>query len=91
VSFFRYAPGFHHVRGHTHHVQEEVYVVVGGSGKLRLDDDDVLEVGLWDAVRVPPGVFRGFEGGPDGLEVIAVASDRPPEGDVEHREDWWPL
>jgi mannose-6-phosphate isomerase-like protein (cupin superfamily) len=89
VSYFRYSPGFHVVTGHTHRSQEEVYVVVGGSGRLRLDDD-LIELGLWDAVRVAPGVLRGLEGGPEGLEVIAVASDRPPEGDVEHAQDWWP-
>ena len=89
VSFFRYAPGHRLETGHRHGSQEEVYVVVGGSGLLRVGDD-VLEIGLWDAVRVAPGAFRGFEGGPHGLELIAVASDRPPEGDVEHAEGWWP-
>ena len=89
VSYFRYRPGFRLETGHTHRSQEEVYVVVGGSGKLRLDDE-VLELRPWDAVRVAPGVVRGLEGGPDGLEVIAVGSDRPPEGDVEHVQDWWP-
>jgi uncharacterized cupin superfamily protein len=89
VSYFRYGPGVHLATGHTHRSQEEVYVVVAGSGKLRLDDE-VLELRQWDAVRVAPGVVRGLEGGPDGLEVIAVGSDRPSEGDVEHVQDWWP-
>jgi mannose-6-phosphate isomerase-like protein (cupin superfamily) len=89
VSYFRYAPGHHLETGHSHRVQEEVYVVVGGSGQLRLDDE-VIELRPWDAVRVGLGVVRGFEGGPDGLEVIAVGSDRPPDGDVDHVQGWWP-
>jgi uncharacterized cupin superfamily protein len=88
VSYFRYAPGHRIERGHAHRVQEEVYVVVGGSGRLRLDDE-VLDVEVWDAVRVGQGVVRAFEAGPGGLEVIAVGSDRPAEGDVDHVEGWW--
>lgn len=89
VSYFRYAPGFHLETGHTHGTQEEVYVVVRGSGKLRLDDE-IIELDVWDAVRIAPGVVRGLEGGPNGLELIAVGSDRPLEGDVAHIEGWWP-
>ena len=89
VSFFRYAPGHRVETGHAHRVQEEVYVVVGGSGRLRLDEE-VLDLRVWDAVRVGQGVFRAFEAGRDGLDVIAIGSDRPAEGDVEHLQEWWP-
>lgn len=82
VSYFRYAPGFKAEGGHRHKVQEEAYVVVGGSGRIRLDGE-ALELKRWDVVRVAPHVIRGFEAGPDGLEVIAVGSDRPEGGDGE--------
>jgi len=88
VSYFRYAPGFRLETGHSHRVQEEVYVVIGGSARLKLDDE-ILAVGPLDAIRVAPGVFRGFEAGPDGLEVIAVGSDRPEGGDGVHTDDFW--
>jgi quercetin dioxygenase-like cupin family protein len=88
VSYFRYAPGFRPPYGHRHREQEEAYVVVGGSGRVRLDDE-VVEVRRWDVVRVAPGVVRAFEGGPDGLELIAIGSDRPEGGDGEMVRDWW--
>src|SRR5271166_3635056 len=80
VSYFRYPPGFRSAMGHSHREQEEAYVVIGGSGRIRLDDE-VLELGRWDVVRVAPQVVRAFEGGPEGLEIIAVGSDRPEGGD----------
>jgi mannose-6-phosphate isomerase-like protein (cupin superfamily) len=89
VSHFRYAPGRRSTRGHTHREQEEVYVVLSGSGQVKLDDElrDLLP---WDVVRVAPGVFRGFAAGPDGLELLAIGSDRPEGGDGLHTdEDWW--
>ena len=54
VSYFRIAPDFRTPFGHTHGEQEEVYVVTSGSARLKLDDE-VLELGQWDAVRIPPG------------------------------------
>jgi len=88
VSYFRYAPGFRVPYGHRHREQEEAYVVVAGSGRIRLDDE-VVELRQWDVVRVAPDVVRGFEGGAGGLEVIAVGSDRPEGGDGEMVRDWW--
>jgi mannose-6-phosphate isomerase-like protein (cupin superfamily) len=88
VSYFRYAPGFRAPVGHHHREQEEVYVVVNGSGRMRLDDR-IVELHRWDIVRVAPETIRGLEGGPDGLEVIAVGSDRPEGGDGVTVPDWW--
>jgi quercetin dioxygenase-like cupin family protein len=88
VSYFRYGPGFRAPYGHRHREQEEAYVVVSGSGRLRVDDD-VLELERWDVVRVAPQSVRGFEGGPDGLEIIAIGADRPEGGDGELVPEWW--
>jgi mannose-6-phosphate isomerase-like protein (cupin superfamily) len=88
VSFFRYAPGFRSPVGHRHREQEEAYVVVAGSGRIRLDDE-IVDLRQWDVVRVAPEVVRGFEGGRDGLELIAIGSDRPEGGDGEMVRDWW--
>src|SRR6202000_2008988 len=57
MSFQRLPPGYRFPIGHTHRTQEEVFVVVGGSGRMKLDDD-IVEVGKWDVVRVPPGTWR---------------------------------
>jgi uncharacterized cupin superfamily protein len=88
VSYFRYGPGYRSAIGHRHREQEEAYVVVGGSGRVKLDDQFV-ELRPWDVVRVAPGVGRAFEGGPDGLELIAVGSDRPEGGDGEMIPHFW--
>jgi mannose-6-phosphate isomerase-like protein (cupin superfamily) len=88
VSYFRYAPGFHTPFGHRHEEQEEVYVVIGGSGRVKLDDE-IIDLQPWDTVRVAPEVTRGFEGGPKGLEIIAIGADRPEGGDGVMVQDWW--
>jgi mannose-6-phosphate isomerase-like protein (cupin superfamily) len=88
VSYFRYAPGFRSPMGHSHREQEEVYVVISGSGRIKLNDD-IVELATWDIVRVAPTTVRAFEAGADGLEVIAVGADRPEGGDGVMAQDWW--
>jgi quercetin dioxygenase-like cupin family protein len=80
VSYFRYGPGLRSPVAHSHREQEEAYVVVGGSGLIRLDDE-VHPLRRWDVVRVSPETIRAFEAGDDGLEVIAIGADRPEGGD----------
>lgn len=88
VSYFRYAPGFRSPIGHRHREQEEAYVVVSGSGRAKLGDE-IIDLREWDVLRVAPQVVRSFEAGPDGLELIAVGSDRPEGGDGEMVEGHW--
>jgi len=89
VSHFRYAAGRRSSRGHSHREQEEVYVVLGGSGRVKVDDE-VREVRVWDVVRVAPETIRGFEAGGEGLELLAIGSDRPEGGDGVPADDaWW--
>jgi mannose-6-phosphate isomerase-like protein (cupin superfamily) len=89
VSHFRYAPGFRSPVAHRHREQEEVYVVVSGSGRMLLDGE-VVELQRWDTVRVAPEVVRAFAAGPDGLEVIAVGGPKPEGGDGETASAEWP-
>jgi quercetin dioxygenase-like cupin family protein len=88
VSRWRYQAGMRTV-GHRHQVQEEVYTVISGSGRLKLDDE-IIEIKQWDVIRVAPQVARGFEAGPDGLEIIAAggASRRAETGELV--EGHWP-
>jgi mannose-6-phosphate isomerase-like protein (cupin superfamily) len=91
VSYQRIPPGYRFPYGHTHLTQEEVYVVVRGSGRMKVDDE-IVELDEWDAVRVPPGSWRGYEAGPEGLEFLVVGAPNlgeDPRGDVEGRRDWW--
>lgn len=66
---------------HRHKVQEEVFIVVAGSGVIHLDDDAV-QLAQWDAVRVAPSVVRTLEGGPDGLEVLITGAPQTEAGDT---------
>ena len=91
LSFQRIPPGCRFPYGHTHATQEEVYVVVRGSGRMKVDDE-IVQLEEWDAVRVPPGTWRGYEAGPDGLELLVVGAPNLGEGvreDVEGLRDWW--
>lgn len=90
VSHFRYAPSVRNAMAHSHREQEEVYVVVAGSGRMRLDDD-VVELRPFDVVRVSPEVVRAFESGPDGLEVIAIGGPKPEGGDGVASSAPWPV
>ena len=89
VSRFSYEPGARMPFGHRHAEQEEVYVVVAGSGRILLGDE-VHDLRQWDVVRLSPAVVRSLEAGGDGLELIAIGSDRPEEGDGVQAEVAWP-
>jgi mannose-6-phosphate isomerase-like protein (cupin superfamily) len=91
LTFQHVPPGYRFPYGHTHKAQEEVFVVVGGSGRMKLDDE-IVEVKRWDAVRVPPGTWRGYEAGPDGLDLFVIGAPNlgeNPRDDVEGARDWW--
>ena len=75
--------------GHFHREQEEVYVVVAGSGEALLDGE-VLPLRIWDVLRVSPQTVRAFAAGDEGLELVAVGSDRPQDGGGEMAEATWP-
>ena len=88
LSYQRLAPGFRLPFGHTHNVQEEVYVVVGGSARAKLDDE-IVELKQWDAVRVPKETMRSFEAGPEGAELLAVGAPNTGPGDANVEQGWW--
>jgi quercetin dioxygenase-like cupin family protein len=87
ISYLRLAPSFRIPWGHTHKTQEEVFVLVSGSARVKLGDE-VRDLKPWDAVRVHKDTMRGFQAGPDGAEIIAVGAPGGP-GDAELVQDWW--
>ena len=86
VTHFRLRPGKRSPFSHRHTDAEEVYVILAGSGKVKLDDR-IVEVYPRDAIRVAPEVPRAFEAGTKGLEFIAFGAHHP--GDGEPVEDDW--
>jgi uncharacterized cupin superfamily protein len=85
-SYQRLAPSARGTTGHRHERQEELYVIIGGGGRMKLDDE-VRELRQWDAVRFAPAVARAFEAGPEGLELLAIGFGEG--GDGEMLEDLW--
>ena len=87
LTYFRLAPGFRIPFAHRHEDQEEVYVVIKGSARMKVGDD-VVDLGTMDAVRVPGDTLRNMEAGPDGAEVIAFG-ERAGEDQSEMVPGWW--
>ena len=88
VSYLRLAPGFRIPWGHTHKTQEEIYVLVGGSLRAKLDNE-IVELRPFDAVRVHKNTMRGFEAGPVGAEMIAIGAPHTGPGDAQTVDGWW--
>ena len=86
VSHHRVKPSKRQAFGHKHENAEEVYVVIRGSGRVKLDDD-IVELKELDAVRVAPTVMRQFEAGDEGLDFIVFGAKH--EGDGELAPGWW--
>ena len=86
-SFHRLKPGKRQGFAHRHDGAEEVYFVVTGSGRMKLDDD-IVDLREQDVVRVDAGVTRAFEAGESGLEVLAFGSHHP-EDRGEIFPGWW--
>jgi quercetin dioxygenase-like cupin family protein len=89
VSLFRYAANLRSPMAHSHREQEEAYLVVGGSGRVLLDDE-LQELRQWDVVRVAPEVVRSFEAGPEGLDIVAIGGPKPADGDGVMGVANWP-
>ena len=81
LSLHRVKPGRRQGFAHRHDEAEEVYVVLSGSGRMKVGDD-VVDVRPLDAIRVAPSVVRAFEGGPEGLEVLAFGPHHEGDGEI---------
>jgi mannose-6-phosphate isomerase-like protein (cupin superfamily) len=87
LSHMKLAPNFRIPFGHKHDGQEEVYVVVRGSARVKVDDE-IVELGEWDAIRFDDGTMRNMEAGPDGVEYLAFGAGEDPR-DAEMAPGWW--
>ncbi len=73
---------------HRHDKAEEIYVVLSGSGRIKLDDE-VVELETMDAVRLAPSVVRALEAGPDGLELLAFGPRHQADGEILPIDGFW--
>lgn len=88
VSYQRLQPNVRMPFGHTHAAQEEIYVVLSGSGRAKLDGE-IVELRQWDALRVDPDTMRAIEAGADGIEYLAVGGPIGERNDAELVNGWW--
>ena len=90
VGYERYAPNFRLPFGHKHAEQEEIYVLVSGGGRMKIEDE-IVDVKQWDMIRVGPGTTRNFEAGSEGAEVIVFGAPVSAEvpNDAETLPGWW--
>jgi mannose-6-phosphate isomerase-like protein (cupin superfamily) len=86
VAYQIVKPGKRQAFGHRHHEAEEVYVVLGGGGRVKLGEE-VVELAPMDALRVAPPVMRAFEAGPEGLELLVFGPHH--SGDGEMDPEFW--
>ncbi|HLM08459.1 MAG TPA: cupin domain-containing protein [Thermoleophilaceae bacterium] len=86
LNYLTIKPGQREAFAHRHRTAEEIYVVLSGSGRVKLDAE-LVELAPLDAVRVGPGTTRSFQAGPDGLQVLIVGPHV--EGDSEMVDDFW--
>ena len=89
VSYFKLQPGYRVPFGHRHGEQEEVYLVVSGSARFKVDDE-ILELGTLEALRVPGTTPRAMEAGPDGVEIVVFGAPNTENRDAEMLPEFWP-
>jgi mannose-6-phosphate isomerase-like protein (cupin superfamily) len=82
LAYFRLGPDYKLPFGHRHDEQEEIYLVISGSARVKLDDEEI-ELGALDALRIPPGTMRSMGAGPEGAELIAFGAPDTDNKDIE--------
>jgi quercetin dioxygenase-like cupin family protein len=87
LALHRIKPACRQAFAHRHEQAEEIYVVLSGRGRIKLDDE-VRELQPMDAIRVSPQIARAFEAGPDGLELLVFGPRHGGDGEVL-RGDFW--
>ena len=87
LTLFTLEPNFRIPFGHKHEGQEEVYVIVCGSARIKVDDE-IVEAGEWDAIRFDTDAMRNVEAGPDGVEYLAFSAGDDPRA-AEMVPGWW--
>jgi mannose-6-phosphate isomerase-like protein (cupin superfamily) len=87
LSYQVLRPGKRHAFAHRQKEAEEIFVVLSGSGRVKLDDE-IVEVGTMDAIRIAPQVARAFEAGSEGLEILVFGPHHPGDAEIV-QEDFW--
>ena len=63
---------------HYHARSEEIYLLVAGDGRVEVDGEE-RDVGVGDAILIPPGARHEFTAGDDGARFLCCCA--PPYSD----------
>jgi uncharacterized cupin superfamily protein len=88
LSYFKLGPDYTLPFGHIHSEQEEIYLVVTGTARVRLDEEEV-ELRELDAIRIPTGTTRAMAAGPEGAEIVAFGAPDTDNKDIEMVPDFF--
>ena len=88
LAFMKVKPGQRQAFAHRHEDAEEIYVILSGSGRIKLDDE-VVDVTALDAIRIAPGVARALEADGEGLEYLAFGPHHEGDGEILKEEGFW--
>ena len=88
LSYVRVEPGFRLPFGHNHKNQEEVYVLISGAARMKIEDE-VRDLAPLDAVRVHKDTMRTVEAGDEGAEFLVVGAPNTGPGDAQTVQGWW--
>lgn len=88
LGYQKLEPGHRLDFGHKHEAQEEVFVVLNGSGRAKLNDE-IIDVKKMDAIRIPKDTMRGFEAGRDGIELLIFGAPHTDNNDAVLERGWW--
>jgi mannose-6-phosphate isomerase-like protein (cupin superfamily) len=72
---------------HRHNEAEEIYVVLAGSGRVKLDDE-VVDIRALDSIRLSPGVARAFEAGAEDLEILVFGPHHDKDAEIIEGDFW---
>jgi mannose-6-phosphate isomerase-like protein (cupin superfamily) len=87
LAFHMVKPDRRQAFAHRHRQAEEIYVVLAGSGRVKLDEE-VVDVAPMDAIRVAPPVLRAFEAGPEGLQLLVFGPRHAGDGEIIKKDFW---
>ena len=88
LAYMKVKPNQRQAFAHRHDEAEEIYVILSGSGRIKLDDE-ILDVHALDAIRIAPGVTRALEGGPEGIEYLAFGPHHDGDGELVKDPGFW--
>jgi mannose-6-phosphate isomerase-like protein (cupin superfamily) len=88
LSYQRLEPNARMPFGHSHEEQEEIYLVLSGDGRMKLDDE-IVDLAPLDAVRIAAPTMRAVEAGSDGIEYVVFGAPRGDQNDAQMVQEWW--